>query len=298
MKKIILMLFILVTSVTFSQDAFITIGKLKLRYDADSNKLKIGYVGTYTGISSLRIAKELDGQLFNFNTAQFTWNTTTGLNLSSSVFSNDSLYSKIMSSYKDTSWVVLGESVYKYKFLSLKKLFYGTSSNSFMDWKYYYRSFDESGTLVSIDSAIAVNNISEIDQVENVQLQYDGTFAKIDSLLLDAGTYNIAFSFVFERNNPADISAIGIRDTIEIAIKQQGSAPNVYIKRNIYDIFMYSAENDMNGGVLTWNAKHTVTSRGYVYLYGLYRAIALSNALAIGVTCTIIRGSIVATQIY
>ena len=248
------MLFILVTSVTFSQDAFITIGKLKLRYDADSNKIKIGYVGTYTGISNLKIAKELDGQLFNFNTSQFSWSTSTGLNLSSSVFSQDSLYSKIVSSYKDTSWIVLGESVYKYKFLSLKKPFFGGSVNNPYDWRWYYRSFYENGALLAIDSPLVINNILEIDQDENVSLQYDGTYHKIDSLLLDAGTYNITFSFTFERTNPANVAAVGISDTVEISLKEENSAPNVYIKRFIRDIFMYPATNSMNGGVLTWTA--------------------------------------------
>ncbi len=298
MKKILLILFVLLQASVFSQDAYTTIGKLKLRYDADSNRIRIGYVGTLTGISNLRIAKELDGQLFNFNTSQFTWSTSTGLNLNTGVFSQDSLYSKIVSSYKDTSWIVLGETVTKHTFLSLKKTFFSGSVNNSFDWKWFYRSFDENGVLLAIDSPLVINNILEIDQDENISLNYDGTYSKIDSLRLDAGTYNITFSFMFERYNPANVAAVGIIDTVEIALKEENSAPNVYIKRFIRNIHMYPATNSMNGGVLTWTASFVkFTNKSHVYLYGRYLATALSNALLSGVTAHISRGSIVATLV-
>lgn len=299
MKKIILALIIVIQAAAFSQDAFITIGKLKLRYDADSNYLRLGYSGTLTGNSSLRIGKELNAQLFDFNTNQFSWSTSTGLNLNSRSFSVDSVFSKILSSYKDTTWIVLGEPVTKYKYLSLKKPFFNSNVNNYYDWKYYYRSFDTDGSLLAVDSPYAVNNVLEIDQTENVSLPFDGTYNKIDSLLLDAGTYLITFSFVYERINPSNASAVGLRDTIEIALKEEGTGTNTYIKRFVRDIFMYSGADAMNGGVISWTAKYTTTvNKNHVFLYGRYLATALSNVLLVGVTAGVTRATINAILIH
>lgn len=234
---------------------------------------------------------------FEINSSHFNW-TSDKLNLLSSAVNVDSIKHNNVTIGKDTTWYVLGEPVTKWKFLSLKKPFYNTTHNNYYDWKLYYKSFNESGTLVALDSSILINNVSEIDQDENVQLQYDGTYSKIDSVLLDAGTYTINFSIMYERENHNNIAVIGIKDTIEIALKLQGSAPNTYIKRFIRNIFNYNSSTDMNGGVLSWQAKYQIeTNQTYVYLYARYLATDLSNALAIGVTTTIRRGSIVATLV-
>lgn len=232
----------------------------------------------------------------DLNNAQFEW-TGDKLNLLSTAVNIDSIKHKNVTVGKDTTWIVLGEGVTKWRFLSLKKGFW-YNSYSVPDWKWVYTSFDESGTLQAMDSMMVINEATSVDNETTVSLQYDGTYNKVDSLLLPPGKYTIDFAIMWERPDHNNASQVGISDTVIVALKEQSSAPNSYIVNSIRDIQMYTATHNQEGGVLQWSTVHTVYSTSkYVYLYGRYLATALSTALGLGPTATVKRGKIVATLI-
>jgi hypothetical protein len=79
-------------------------------YSSGDNKL---YFNTTGSLSSFRIAKRGNGQLFDFNPAQFSWSPASGLNFNTNLMSQDSIAAKNFTSVKDTTWFVLGEPVTK-----------------------------------------------------------------------------------------------------------------------------------------------------------------------------------------
>ena len=116
MKKIIyflallLTLYTLNTQYTHSQDSYLDIGSMRLRYDADSNLVRFGK-RPQTGIGNLRLAKEFDSQLFKFNDDHFTWSAITGLNLNTGFLNRDSILTKNMTIGKDTTWFCYGRTI-------------------------------------------------------------------------------------------------------------------------------------------------------------------------------------------
>ena len=233
---------------------------------------------------------------FELNSSHFQWNDDK-LNLLSSAVNVDSIKHKNVTVGKDTTWIVLGENVTKWRFLSLKKGFW-YNAYSIPDWKWVYTSFDESGVLQAMDSMMVINEATSVDNETSVQLQYDGTYTKVDSLLLPPGKYTIDFALMWERGNHNDPAQMNISDTIIAALKEQSSAPNTYIATNIRHIETYADTTNFSGGVLQWSSVHTVYSTAkYVYLYGKYVANALSTALGLGPTASVKRGKIVATLI-
>lgn len=149
MKKIFLVVILLImASVSlFAQDPYITIGKLKLRYDIDSNMLKIGFSNLLTS-TNLRVGKELETQLFKFRTSDFGWSTTEGLYLDQPL-SHDSVWSRIFAVTRDTSF---DESDMR-RTLSLKKFFWANTNNDiWADWMLHYYSRNSLGA-ISTDSS-------------------------------------------------------------------------------------------------------------------------------------------------
>lgn len=217
MKKIILFLILIATTLFAQNDPYISIGKLKLRYDADSNYLRIGYMGTLTGISNLRIGKELDGQLFKFNISHFSWSTTTGLNLSSTIFQQDSIASKNYTSSKDSSWSVLGETVSKWRFLTLKKPFWAnpnlSGSQTKIDiplWFWYYKSVSDAGVISGVDSFSVLNEASTLN-ADGYDTEFFGvdTWTTVDTLQLGVRakyliTYDVNLIFPYVEVNGVD----------------------------------------------------------------------------------------------
>lgn len=219
------------------------------------------------------------------------------LRLNSAVLNADSIKHKNMTVGKDTTWINLGEPVTKWRFLSLKKGFWA-NAYTVPEWKWVYTSFDESGVLQAMDSMMVINEVTSVDNEVSVSCPYDGTYNKIDSLLLPAGKYEINFSLMWQRPDHNNASQIGVSDTMELALKEQSSAPNSYIARYIRHIETYVLQNNFSGGVLNWSVVHTVSGTPkYIYLYGRYVANALSTALSLGPTATVTRGSITATLI-
>lgn len=275
MKKIILLFMLLVTSFSYSQDAFLTIGKLKLRYDADSNYLRIGYTNTFTGIAALKLGKELNGQLFNFNPSQFSWDASTGLNLSASIFSEDSLFSKMFTIFKDTTWDNLGEAISKNRLLNLKKDYWAISPYSNVpEWYFKYESRDVDNSVLSTSNYQLINDYFETDKTNNIPLSSADT--KLDSLLLEPGTYSIDFHILY-RFAASSLGDGQVLDTVEIGLNKGSGVGNI-LKNNIFTTYEYKeGQNDGREGLLGWQAKVILTSRTWIYLVGRSRSFTLGN---------------------
>ena len=103
-QKLILILFLSLFVSIFNlesfnvnaQDGFLNIGRTKIRSDEDSSRLRI----------NRRLAREGNVQLFDFNTTNFSWSTTSGLTLNSV---GDSVTSGAYIIKKDTTF---GENIW------------------------------------------------------------------------------------------------------------------------------------------------------------------------------------------
>jgi hypothetical protein len=220
-------------------------------------------------------------QPIQINTTQFDWDATDGLELDNPV-QFDSVTIK-----EDTT---ISESNYS-KIWSIHRNHW-SEIDSMRLWMTYYNTLANTR-----DSFQVINNVSSVDNETSVSLLYDGTASKIDSVYLQVGVYMIDFGMMWERPDHNDIAQIEISDTIIVALKESGSAPNTYLVNNIRDIETYHDENNLSGSELSWSTTVTITSPKYVYLYGKYFATALSNALGLGATASIKRGRIIATLI-
>lgn len=147
-------------SCTSAQDAQINIGKAVLRYDSDSNKLRLG-----RGMSTVKMAREFDVALFDFNPSQFNWSTTTGLNLND-ITNHDSIWTRKLSVVKDTGD---GEfSPYKARIYTLKKPSWYNGFSAF-DLLWIYRSYS-GGSLDAIDSVHAINETANMFTEVDIKL--------------------------------------------------------------------------------------------------------------------------------
>lgn len=230
------------------------------------------------------------------NSSHFQW-TNDKLNLLNSAVNIDSIKHNNVTVGKDSTWIVLGEPVTKWRFISLKKG-YWYNAYTIPDWKWVYTSFNESGVLQAMDSMMVINEVLESDNETSVLAGHAGAYVLVDSVTLLPGKYYIDFGILFERDDHDDANQIGIQDTVEIALKEESTAPNVYIKRYIRDIHMYIDTNNFSGTALNWSASHTVYGGARkIYLYARYLGQALSNALSRGLSVKITRGRVIATLI-
>jgi hypothetical protein len=181
-------------------------------YDAGDNKL---YFNTPGVLGSFKLAKRGNGQLFEFNTSQFNWSTSTGLNLNTNLFNQDSIASKIYSSLKDSTWIVLGEPVSKYRSLTLKKPFWANPL-TFPDWKWYYKSVDETGNINARDSFTVLNDAGHSAKVNpDEEIFADALWNAADTITLPVrGTYMITYNaeLIFPYQN---VEGINARDSVE-----------------------------------------------------------------------------------
>ncbi len=200
---------------------------------------------------------------FEINTSQFQWNSDK-LNLLSTAFNSDSVKHNNLTVGKDSTWVVLGENVTKWRFLTLKKGFWANSSNV-PDWKWYYKSFDESGILAAADSFAVINDVVSVDQ--EISSTLGTTNTKLDSVYITAGTWSIDFGFVFHFSDASLGSAPTIQpdSIIMCATKAGGSVlfDNVTATQQYVDGVNYGRM-----GTLTWHTNVTVTTPIWIYLNG------------------------------
>lgn len=207
MKKIIILIAVLISVYSNSQDfAFklpelklstkvydiaadplINIGKVTLRYDVDSNKLRLGTFGS--GIGTVRFAHENNLQLFDFNTAHLSWSTSTGLNIIDPV-SHDTSYVKKLSVYKDTTD---GENT-NIRFFTFSKRFYGNSGTIWNGLLVRYYTF-LNGSLSASDSARVIGDASTVhSETFDYEVFADDNWNNLDTVIItERGLYVITY---------------------------------------------------------------------------------------------------------
>lgn len=201
-------------------------------YNSGDNKL---YFNTTGSLNAFRIAKRGNGQLFDFNAAHFFWSASTGLNFNTNLLNQDSIAAKNFTSVKDSSWIVLGETVSKYRYLTLKKTFwYNQPSLPFPEWKWYYKSVDESGAITARDSFMVMNHTDMTIDVTPFEVFGVDVWSNVDTLTLPVrGTYIITYdcSLIFPYSV---VSGVDARDSVmlhvvnEISTEISGSYMEVW----------------------------------------------------------------------
>jgi hypothetical protein len=181
-------------------------------YSESDNKL---YFNSPGSLSTFRISKRGNSQLFDFNSQHFYWSSSNGLNLNPAIFNFDSLASNIYTNVKDTFWLNQGEPVFKYRFLTLKKLFWHNQL-SFPDWKWHYSSVNEFGTAVSKDSFSVLNHADFTYDQNPFEIFADYNWNNADTVILPLrGLYALTYdlNLIFPYSSIENISA---RDSIII----------------------------------------------------------------------------------
>ncbi len=183
-------------------------------YSSAENRLYLNTTGT---LGTFRLAKRGNGQLFDMNPDEFTWSPVTGLNLNSAVFNRDSIAAKIFTGIKDTSWSILGEPLYKYRFLTLRKPFWANPL-PYPDWKWYYTSVNESGTIISRDSFSVMNHSDMTFDETPFEVFGVSSWSDVDTITLPVRgsyimTYDINLIFPY-----SEIAGINARDSVKLKV--------------------------------------------------------------------------------
>lgn len=247
-------------------------------YSSDDNKL---YFNTPGILGTFRLAKRGNGQLFDMNTDQFTWSTGTGLNLNSSVFNRDSIASKIFTCVKDTSWNVLGEPLYRYRFLTLRKPFWANPL-PYPDWKWYYTSVNESGVITSKDSFTVMNHADMTFDETPFEVFGVSSWSDVDTITLPSRgsyimTYDINLIFPY-----SEIAGINARDSVKLKVVNEfnmditGSQNEEWM--DFYDGARYQAESHTISRTFTlFNA--VPGTKYYLQVYAVSGSGLISNAV-------------------
>ncbi|MBZ0204238.1 MAG: hypothetical protein K8I03_14580 [Ignavibacteria bacterium] len=212
-------------------------------YISGDNKL---YFNTPGSLGTYRIAKRGNGQLFDFNSDQFSWSTSTGLNLNTALLNQDSISAKNFTGIKDSTWFVLGEPVSKYRFLTIKKPFWHNPL-PFPDWKWYYKSVDETAAILARDSFYVMNHSETVTDDTPELFFADGSWNNCDTITLPARgqyiiTYDLSLIFPF-----SEVIGIAARDSVlirvvnELNVDKQGSHSEVWQEFN--DAISYFPES-------------------------------------------------------
>lgn len=229
------------------------------RWFLDGTKLRLNSGYSWYGRTNLTAP-------FPIDVDYFSWNDELQIN-SSVLFNHDSSWISKLSFIKDTTWLVLGEPVSKYRLMTIKKPFWANPFTNIPDFKYYYESKDESGIVLARDSFSVLNNVFEVDNANTISLGTSNT--KIDSLYLEAGYYLISFGINYHFSDASYGSAPIIQpDTIAIELNKGSGVGNI-IKNNIFTTMQYMKDvNYGRMGTLCWSATIRLTSASYVYLVG------------------------------
>ena len=197
LKTIILSFITLLLSFTctcYAQDSRIYIGKSWLRYDSDSNKIRIG------GNPFPKIAREFDAQLFDFNTNQFSWDRSKGLCLNN-LQNYDSTKVKRLIIYADTGD---GETIpYRYRSYMILKPYYANSQDLF-DLKVQYFSYNDISGKSNMTEINLLNTSTNL--YENLaQQDISGVgFTPAIGQFQRLGTYLITINYEYEFVNAID----------------------------------------------------------------------------------------------
>ncbi|KXK45207.1 MAG: hypothetical protein UZ05_CHB002002503 [Chlorobi bacterium OLB5] len=247
-------------------------------YNSDDNKL---YFNTPGLLGTFRLAKRGNGQLFDMNSSHFYWSPETGLNINSSVFERDSIAAKNFTGIKDTSWNVLGEPVSRYRFLSLKKPFW-FNPLPFPDWKWYYKSVNESGVINARDSFTVMNHADNTFDETPFEIFGVESWSDCDTITLPVrGLYQLTYSLnlIFPYT---EVSGIQQRDSAIIRVVNEMfvDIPASYSEewKEFYDGAVYRPESKTVTRTFTlFNS--VPNTKYYLQLYGILNTSLVNIAV-------------------
>ncbi len=258
-------------------------------YSSGDNKLYFNTTGT---LGTFKIARRGNGQLFDMNSSQFSWSPTTGLNLNTALFNQDSIASKIYSGIKDTTWSVLGEPVSRYRFLTLKKPFWANPL-PYPDWKWYYKSVNESGTITARDSFTVMNHADMTYDETPFEVFGVSSWSDCDTITLPVrGTYIITYdcNLIFPYT---EVSGINARDSATLRIVNE---LNVDIPASYTEVW-----KEFNDGIRFYPESRPVSksftlfnqvpgTKYYLQLYGVLNSGLINIAVTKpGITYLLVR---------
>ncbi len=292
MKKILLTCLSLFTFYfsAYSQDPFITIGKLKLRYDLDSNMLKVGFSNSLAS-NTLRLGKELETQLFKFRTTDFMWSNTEGLYLSQPL-SHDSVWSRIFAVTRDTAF---DESDMR-RTLSLKKFFWTNTNNDIWgDWILHYYSRNMLG-VTSTDSCRLIGDAKTLSN-ELYPDEYFGVgeWTTIDTLKLNIrGLYMITYegNLIFPYTDVTMLS--DTRDSVSFRLvaaegtgdEQIPTGSTFTIWKDFKNLVYYTPESNVFSRTFTYNYYNAPPFTGEIEFYLQIRADLNTELINVAATKT------------
>jgi hypothetical protein len=202
MKKIIILCLQLLIVISFfssldvysQNDSYIDIGSARIRFDADSNKIRFGK-RPLTGLGNLKLAKEFNGALFDFKGTHFLWSATDGLTLQDPL-SHDSVWADVFAVTRDTGD---GEFIpLQRRLFSLKKRFWGNGSTLWDNFLWHYYSYNMLGVLAAHDSASVIND--GFMKTNEEQIGLSNSYADKDTIELTYGKWlincNVSFTFI------------------------------------------------------------------------------------------------------
>lgn len=177
-----------------AQDSRIYIGKAWLRYDADSNRLRIG------GNPFPKLARELNTELFDFNTDNFTWDRTKGLCLKS-ILQYDTTKSRKLIIFADTGD---GELIpYRSRIYTIYKPYYANSPDLY-DLRVRYISSNDISERSTMTDINLINNIYELcNIVEQTNITGIGYNPSIGSFSR-TGLYICTLNYEYEYANSVE----------------------------------------------------------------------------------------------
>jgi hypothetical protein len=247
-------------------------------YSPGDNKLYFNTTGT---LGTFKIAKRGNGQLFDFNSSQFNWSPTNGLNINSSVFEHDSIASKNYTGIKDSTWNILGEPVSKYRFLTLKKPFWANPL-PYPDWKWYYKSVNESGVITARDSFTVMNHADMTYDETPFEVFGVSTWSDCDTITLPVrGSYTITYdcSMIFPYS---EISAVTARDSARMRMVNELSVdiPASYLEawKDFNSEYKYYPESKPVSKTFTLFNSIPGT-KYYLQLYGVLNSALITIAV-------------------
>ena len=247
-------------------------------YTAGDNKLYFNSPGT---LGTFKIAKRGNGQLFEMNSSQFNWSPSTGLNLNTDLFNQDSIASKIYTGIKDSTWVNLGEPVSKYRFLTLKKPFW-SNPLPYPDWKWYYTSVNESGVINAKDSFTVMNHADMTYDETPFEVFGVSVWSDCDTITLPVrGSYIITYdcNMIFPYS---EVSGINARDS---AILRVVNELNVDVPASYTEVW-----KEFNDGIRFYPESRPVSrtftlfnsvpgTKYYLQLYGILNSSLINIAV-------------------
>lgn len=247
----------LLSNITYTQDYRLGLGKVSLRFDYDSNYIRLeGNGGTPP-----KIAREFNAQLFDFNTSQFTWNTSTGLNLNAGLLNNaDSLTTAKLKLVKDST---AGETTWRKEY-NIYRPYYNIYDSTLIKIQYKNSRWN------STAEWFLVNTIDEPVNSTDGYVLTDAMTPILEWTVPHSGTWRLDADFDYEYQIDSIINW-GTSDSIYVVLDYEEPPSKAHWIRKVYS--PYNTKFGESGtGHITLIIPKDITG-GWLYAYATQNAL-------------------------